>query len=996
MKNKYIAFSQLIKQLNQRAARAVVSQLGLKNRRLAEHLRHIFEQAPGKNYSFLADPVFEATFGWKTASEKMSQLVGKLFEPELINALDNPPFDLKFEHDSFPYLHQLQSWETLLREDWQSILVSSGTASGKTECFLIPILQDLVQQWKRINRPLIGVQALFLYPLNALINSQRQRLRAWTAAFQGNIRFCLYNGETPEYIQSVKQKESPQQVLSRTLLRNEPPPILVTNATMLEYMLVRNIDQPILKASQGKLRWIVLDEAHTYTGSQAAELTLLLRRVMHAFNVEPENVRFIATSATIGNSSEESNQKLRRFMSEIAGVSESKIAVIHGQRYIPDLPDGLTNNKNILSELEQSSKIDESELFSMLSKNETTRSLRSSLAKKAQKLSNLTAMLQKQWTGMTDEKTVNLLEYCTHAFDKKDQPFLPLRLHLFEKTLAGLWACCNPGCTGKKETLLDSPEWKFGKIFTDRREFCDDCQSPVYELITCHQCGTEYLIAEESSSEDGKYYLLPRKFNVDIDEFQLDLDDQEENEILDEDETPVYSSGFPRLVAPMPTERIDILNPETREITVTGSGIQINLIPPEPGTRKLHCVACDTIEHKEGKVFRFARLGAPFFLGDILPTLLEFTPSHDDENQKKPFDGRRLLSFTDSRQGSARIAARLQQDADRNYVRSLLYHHLAQNSREMQNTESLENIQNQIQTLEKLVKDHSNLEGTLLSLRAQAEQLKQPQVIILSWAEAREKLLNSKEVREWMVAELRRLTGKTLSLDNFADYCLYREFAHRPKRANSAETLGLISLRYPKVERLNKCPDIWKQCGGDIDDWKNLLKLILDYHVRGNTAVTIHHDYVFWMGAKIYPRFIQGPDFSVKPDNRTVLWPSCKTKTKVSRFIKLLSMGLNLDPDKKADRDILNTIFREAWRDLSGLFESFDNGYQLPLNREVEFISPAKTWICPYTQRLLDTTFKGISPYTPNTCNSAERCIEITMPRLPFAFWRCAHQSCFC
>ncbi|MBF4448310.1 DEAD/DEAH box helicase, partial [Vibrio anguillarum] len=90
----------------------------------------------------------------------------------------------------------------------------------------------------------------------------------------------------------------PQEVLSRKLMRENPAPILVTNGTMLEYMLVRQADAPIIQKSQGKLRWIVLDEAHTYIGSQAAELALQLRRVMQAFDVKPEDIRFIATSAT--------------------------------------------------------------------------------------------------------------------------------------------------------------------------------------------------------------------------------------------------------------------------------------------------------------------------------------------------------------------------------------------------------------------------------------------------------------------------------------------------------------------------------------------------------------------------------------------------------------------------------------------------------------------------------------------------------------------------
>ena len=107
-------------------------------------------------------------------------------------------------------------------------------------------------------------------------------------------------------------------------MRNDPPPILVTNTTMLEYMLVRSSDAPIIEASKGKLEWIVLDEAHSYIGSQAAEMALLLRRVMNAFEVDPANVRFVATSATIGDIHGPIGARLRKFLADMAGVSRRK------------------------------------------------------------------------------------------------------------------------------------------------------------------------------------------------------------------------------------------------------------------------------------------------------------------------------------------------------------------------------------------------------------------------------------------------------------------------------------------------------------------------------------------------------------------------------------------------------------------------------------------------------------------------------------------------
>src|SRR5690606_14868276 len=121
-----------------------------------------------------------------------------------------------------------------------------------------------------------------------------KRLDAWTDGFGGNIRHCLYTGALENELKASDQKYKGQ-VIDRKSLRERPPQMLVTNATMLEYMLVRKEDESILQKSAGKLRWIILDEAHTHVGSQAAEMALLLRRTMLAFQVKPEDVRFVAT-----------------------------------------------------------------------------------------------------------------------------------------------------------------------------------------------------------------------------------------------------------------------------------------------------------------------------------------------------------------------------------------------------------------------------------------------------------------------------------------------------------------------------------------------------------------------------------------------------------------------------------------------------------------------------------------------------------------------------
>ena len=551
-------FSALIKDLNTRAARAVVSQIGMNSDALRQHLQNIFEQEPGDGGSFLADPVFEATFPWKLAEATMNDLSGTLLHPDLVDAMDQPPKDLdefRFPRIRFPYHHQLDAWKFLKQEPAQSVVVTSGTGSGKTECFLVPILDDLVRE-RTTDGLLTGVRALFLYPLNALINSQRDRLRAWTSPFSGDLRFCLYNGETPQMVRNRIQSQNPEEVLSRRLLRENPPPILVTNATMLEYMLVRNDDQPIRQMSQGLLRWIVIDEAHSYIGSQAAELALLLRRVVHAFGVDSQQVRFVATSATIGSSNKDARNKehLGDFLADIAGIRPDQVSIVEGQRLVPPLP-----------------RTPQEEGYKKLIGNAHARRIRKSLADGgALTLNELSESLGSKAETDGRREILKLLDQCAEAFEG-EQPFLPLRMHLFHRTQSGVWCCCNSACKGRRGTPLDEANWPFGKIFLEQREQCDECKSLVFELVVCSDCGQEYLAMEEEL-RDGTRFLLPRTIEHDQDDFQQELDRlyDPEDEDLDESDVITLQKGFPRLASvPMPDIEVRI-HAHTGEIVEDG------------------------------------------------------------------------------------------------------------------------------------------------------------------------------------------------------------------------------------------------------------------------------------------------------------------------------------------------------------------------------------------------------------------------------------------
>ncbi|EPX7148482.1 DEAD/DEAH box helicase, partial [Escherichia coli] len=490
-------YAPLLNQLHQRAVRSVVSQLALRSKSLTHYLESQYFQPPGQEGSLLADPVFESTFGWMPADETMEDLRDKLISSPLVDALSKAPV---------PFRHQLTAWRTIL-EDKKSLLVSSGTGSGKTECFMVPVLEDLIRQQKSTRQSLTGTQAIFLYPLNALINSQQERLREWTRGFKGKIRFALYNGETrhTKYEVQEDQLKVPEQALSREAIYEAPPSIMVTNTTMLEYMLIRRKDAPIIEKSQGMLKYIVLDEAHSYIGSQAAELALLLRRVMQAFNVGPgtdKPVQIIATSATIGEDSPEGNKELAKFVADLAGVTERDVKVVRGYRQIPRVSESLIRHEYPTS-LTSLKSLSPQDLYQQLCHYRVAQQLRQALThpgRQAVRLSELLNVARRTWPDINHRELLQLLDLMAGS-RAGELAFTPLRMHGFIRTLAGLWSCSNKQCSHKAHELNQS-DWPFGQVWFEQRQYCD-CGAPVFEVLRCSGCGSAYLSAKEEVRGDG-------------------------------------------------------------------------------------------------------------------------------------------------------------------------------------------------------------------------------------------------------------------------------------------------------------------------------------------------------------------------------------------------------------------------------------------------------------------------------------------------------------
>jgi len=976
-----------------------VSELAPASPALRLHLRDLLEQSPGIAGSFLADPVFEPMFEWERVDETMESLAGNLLDAELVAAMNRPPRELeayRFDENWHPYVHQVGAWRALGERATLSVAVASGTGSGKTERFLVPILNDLVRESRAQASALVGVRALFLYPLNALINSQRDRLRAWTAGFQGRLRFSLYNGETPETVPANMRAATPEQVLDRHQLRTAPPPILVTNGTMLEYMLVRAEDQPILQQSSGRLSWIVLDEAHTYIGSQAAEISLLLRRVMHAFGVRCEDVHFVATSATIADSSDSSAPaRLQQFIADIAGISKDRVRVFSGRRAVPALATGADSASAGLIDLSELANSTPEERFRAASASQECLAMRNGLGQSssgALTLSELTELrTSKPASHQTIEdrrQTLGFLDMCAGARPAIDaQWFLPVRAHLFHRTQSGIWACCNPRCAGRSGTQLDDAAWTFGKIFLERRESCDLCGSLACELMLCSECGEEYLAAEELPS-NGEMFLRPRTVRRDDDDFEIEVENDEEGSEAAPAATDAQG-GQLRLIqrGGDETSIATRLDPRTGKLFAAENfTIDVALQIPDPQTG-FRCHRCGRNNVDLDRLFRPLREGSAFLLGVAIPALLEHLPAFERNVADKPASGRRLITFSDSRQGAARFALRSEIESERNFVRSLVYHQVAA-ARRSPDTAKIEKLRGEVETLKAAAQKLPHLKHFVDEKQAELEKAQRLQSGALNWNDAVEALQKTQAVRNWMQSLRDNLPSNLQSPFDVARFCLLREFMRRPKRQNSLETLGLIKADYAFLNNIGESdlPALWKARKLDVESWRSLVKLALDSVIRGRSAVNVPEGFLYWMGAPVRTMFVAGPG-AEDVGRRTFRWPAAIPNRPRSRIVIAIAIALGMDLANGDDRAELNTLLAHAWRQVYPFLDHFTEGSQLDLAKHLVLRELTTGWLCPITRRVLDSTVLGYSPYvTPEFGDT--KCQRLDFPRLPFPFHR--------
>ena len=209
----------------------------------------------------------------------------------------NERFDA-IHSDYAPYVHQNKAFDRLNGDDPRSTLVATGTGSGKTECFLYPVLEYCYQ-----HRGEQGIKAVIIYPMNALATDQASRIAKLihsSPELRGNVKVGMYVGGQSKADSKVMQ---PDKVITdhETLLQY-PPDILLTNYKMLDYLLVRPHDATLWSKNDDpeRLRYIIVDELHTFDGAQGTDLACLIRRLKSRLKVQPGYLCCVGTSATMG------------------------------------------------------------------------------------------------------------------------------------------------------------------------------------------------------------------------------------------------------------------------------------------------------------------------------------------------------------------------------------------------------------------------------------------------------------------------------------------------------------------------------------------------------------------------------------------------------------------------------------------------------------------------------------------------------------------------
>jgi len=610
--------------------------------------------------------------------------------------LSNSILELKELHpDRSLYKHQVEA--ICKANQGKNLIITSGTGSGKTECFIIPIINQLLKE-KEEGTLGAGVRALLIYPMNALVNDQIRRLREIFDAYgDESITFGKFTGETEEkysiarseFVGRERLDPKKNELISREQMRNTPPNILITNYAMLEYLLLRPGDNVFFnEQNASKWRYIILDEAHTYGGAKGIEVGTLLKRIKAMLG--REDIQFILTSATLGDINE--NPKVVNFASSLCNASFDDTSIIRSVTISPTRPNiteelDFSIYRNIATKIRDNCSPEsmmcwlgehninlehdvaeknslEKTLYNMILKDTFYYDVRRQLLNKTKPLSQISRDLL-----ISEDDITDFIAVASNALINGDKLF-EARYHMFLRGMEGVFVTLHPSnhlFVRKMETYIEN-------------SFDDDCFYKVYEISFCHNCGAVFIVGQ---TQDGQL-VQKSKFNDDYDPEVYLLDGYYEDEGEDGQEDNQYTlcakCGVIARTSAIPS--LSCGHEKTNFNT---------LIKVKEKGDVLHSCPCCHVINTQRSIIR------PYFLGNEAATAVIATALYDElpdteitkktVNYEDEFFGsgssteevietkkhvKQFLAFSDNRQAAAFFASYLETTYKDNLIKRIM------------------------------------------------------------------------------------------------------------------------------------------------------------------------------------------------------------------------------------------------------------------------------------------------------------------------------------
>jgi ATP-dependent helicase YprA (DUF1998 family) len=649
-------------------------------------------------------PLLETTPSYRTGVRLRDLISEGVLDPAFAR-LGGPALPL----DRPLYLHQEQALRKAAAG--RNLVVATGTGSGKTESFLLPVLSALTAEHTAGTLG-PGVRALLLYPMNALANDQLRRLRQLLAAAP-QITFGRYTGDTPEraaegasLFESLNPGEPRlrNELLSRQEMRDEPPHLLLTNYAMLEYLLLRPADMELFEGKHGgHWRFVVLDEAHVYDGAKAEEVGMLLRRLRERVGRGHGEAAFqaIATSATVGDHP----RAVMDFAAKLFDapfewvdgdparqdlVGAQRVDIPAGPLWGPLGPDGYLGlaasadpaaalkgraaadpvaaglggagpggNDSPSTPRRGASSASSGDAALLLAHERTMARLRILLAASPRPFTDLAAELFTDANGPGAETALAaLVSVGAKIRDGTGSPVLSARYHLFARATEGAFTCLAPG----------SPH-----VSLARHEVCPDCSRTVFEFGCCKRCGAVHLVGSVERGSGGERFtsraVRPDRRTWLLLDAPAETAD-EDDEILERAATATAKDamlcgrcGALHMVAAATGHTAAAATGHTAAAATgpapcgcSAAGLRpVRRLATQSGTPN-GCLACGA---RGTGMVRLLESGNEAAAAVLATALYQALPP-DEELADRPGGGRKLLTFSDSRQAAAFFAPYLE------------------------------------------------------------------------------------------------------------------------------------------------------------------------------------------------------------------------------------------------------------------------------------------------------------------------------------------------